>query len=66
MKKNMAVSDVGVACHKKMNAVGKNILGSFTVSHRKLNCDLDVSKNPIFMGPLSASSMPAMSETTWS
>jgi hypothetical protein len=54
MKKNMAVSDIGVACHKNMNMVGRKILGSFTVSQRKPNCELEISKN-VITGPLGAS-----------
>lgn len=46
MKKNMAVSEVGVACHMNMKRVGHKILGSLTVSHRKTNCDFDFSINP--------------------
>lgn len=46
MKKNMAVSEVGVACHMNMKRVGHKILGSLTVSHRKTNCDFDCSINP--------------------
>lgn len=45
MKKNMAVSDVGVACHRKMKSVGQNILGSFTVCHKKPSWALDVRMN---------------------
>lgn len=46
MKKNMAVSEVGVACHMNMKRVGHKILGSLTVSHRKTNCDFDCFNNP--------------------
>lgn len=46
MKKNIAVSDVGVACQRKINIVGMNMFGSFTVAHRQINWLLDVSKNP--------------------
>jgi hypothetical protein len=41
VKKNMAVSDVGVACHRKMKRVGQKILGSFTVCHKNPSCDFD-------------------------
>lgn len=41
----MAVSDVGVACHRKMKRVGQKILGSFTVCHKKASCDFDVLMN---------------------
>ena len=46
VKKNMAVSEVGVACHMNMKRVGHKILGSLTVSHRTTNCDFDCSINP--------------------
>jgi len=45
VKKNMAVSDVGVACHRKMKRVGQNILGSFTVCHKKPSWDFDELMN---------------------
>lgn len=45
MKKNIAVSDVGVACHRKIKRVGQNILGSFTVCHRKPSCDFEELMN---------------------
>lgn len=46
VKKNMAVSEVGVACHMNIKRVGHKILGSLTVSQRKTNCDFDCSINP--------------------
>jgi hypothetical protein len=33
VKKNMAESDCGVACHRKINKVGRNTLGCLTASH---------------------------------
>lgn len=33
VKKNIAESDCGVACHKNINKVGKKMLGSLTASH---------------------------------
>lgn len=50
---------IWVACHKKMNMVGRTI-----ISHKKFNCDLEIFLNTIIC-PSSASLLVKF-ERTWS
>lgn len=40
----MAESDCGVACHRKINRVGRNTLGCFTASHNCVTLFFELSK----------------------
>jgi hypothetical protein len=46
MKKNIAESDCGVACQRKINKVGKNMLGCFTAPQSCITCCFEISIKP--------------------
>jgi hypothetical protein len=46
MKKNIAESDCGVACQRKINNVGKNMLGCFTAPQSCFTCCFVLSIKP--------------------
>ena len=46
VKKNMAESDCGVACHKNINNVGKKMSGCLTAVHNCKICCLELSIKP--------------------
>lgn len=46
MKKNIAESDCGVACQRKINRVGNNMFGCFTAPHSCFTCCFELSIKP--------------------
>lgn len=47
MKKNIAESDCGVACHKKINKVGSRTLGCLTAPHNWVKLFFELSMKPL-------------------
>lgn len=49
-KKNIAESDCGVACHRKMNSVGRYTFGCLTAVHKLNMHRFEVSRKPKPLG----------------
>lgn len=49
----MAESECGVACHRKMNMVGRNTLGRFTASRNCVMLFFELSKKPVLSDKIS-------------